>query len=81
MTGQWLLLPVVGFVFVLEAASNIIQIGYFKLTHGKRIFRRAPIHHHFEESGWAETQVVTRAWVIAIAAAMLGIALALEVPE
>lgn len=80
MTGQWLLLPVIGVVFVLEAMSNIIQIGYFKLSGGKRVFRRAPLHHHFEEIGWAETQVVTRAWLIGIAAAMLGVAFALAVP-
>ncbi len=80
MTGQWLLLPLIGIIFVAEAASNIIQIGYFKYSGGKRVFRRAPIHHHFEEIGWAETQVVTRFWVISIAAAMLGVALALAVP-
>ena len=80
MTGQWLLLPIIGIVFVLEVMSDVIQIGYFKLSGGKRIFRRAPLHHHFEESGWAETQVVTRAWIVSIAAAMLGIALALQVP-
>jgi phospho-N-acetylmuramoyl-pentapeptide-transferase len=80
MTGQWLLLPVIGVVFVLEAMSNVIQIGYFKLSGGKRVFRRAPLHHHFEEIGWAETQVVTRAWLIGIAAAMLGVAFALAVP-
>ena len=81
MTGHWLLLPVIGIVFVIEAVSNIIQIGYFKLSGGKRVFKRAPFHHHLEESGWAETQVVTRAWVVGIAAAMLGVALALAVPE
>ena len=81
MTGQWLLLPVIGIIFVLEALSNVIQIGYFKLTGGRRVFKRAPLHHHFEEIGWAETQVVTRAWLIAIVAAMLGVALALEVPD
>lgn len=81
MTGQWLLLPVIGIVFVLESASNVIQIGYFKWTSGKRFFKRAPLHHHFEESGWAETQVVTRAWILSIAAAFLGVALALAVPE
>jgi phospho-N-acetylmuramoyl-pentapeptide-transferase len=81
MTGQWLLLPVIGIVFVAVAASNIIQIGYFKLSGGKRVFRRAPLHHHFEEIGWAETQVVTRFWVVSIAAAFLGVALALAVPE
>ncbi len=81
MTGHWLLLPVIGIVFVIEALSNVIQIGYFKLSGGKRVFKRAPFHHHLEESGWAETQVVTRAWVVGIAAAMLGVALALAVPE
>jgi phospho-N-acetylmuramoyl-pentapeptide-transferase len=81
MTGQWLLLPVIGVVFVIEAASNVIQIGYFKMTGGKRIFRRAPFHHHLEEIGWDETQVVTRAWLVSIAGALLGVALALAVPD
>lgn len=81
MTGQWLLLPVIGLVFVIEALSNVLQIGYFRLTGGKRIFKRAPFHNHLELSGWAETQIVTRAWVVAIAAAMLGVALALAVPD
>ncbi len=80
MTGQWLVLPVIGLVFVLEVLSNVIQIGYFKLSGGKRVFKRAPLHHHFEESGWAETQVVQRAWLLSIATAMLGVALALAVP-
>ena len=80
MTGQWLLLPIIGIIFVAEGVSNVIQIGYFKATGGKRFFRRAPIHHHFEEIGWAETQVVTRAWIIGIAAAFLGVAFALAVP-
>ena len=81
MTGQWLLLPVIGIVFVIEAFSDIIQIGYFKSTGGKRFFKRAPLHNHLEESGWAETQVVTRAWIVAIIAALAGVALALAVPE
>jgi phospho-N-acetylmuramoyl-pentapeptide-transferase len=81
MTGHWLLLPLIGLVFVLEALSNVIQIGYFKLSGGKRVFRRAPLHHHLEEIGWAETQVVTRAWLVGFAAAMLGVAFALAVPE
>lgn len=80
MTGQWLVLPVIGIVFVVEAFSDIIQIGYFKLTGGKRIFRRAPIHNHFEMGGWAETQVVTRFWLVGIVSAMLGVAFALAVP-
>jgi len=81
MTGQWLLLPVIGIVFVIEALSNIVQIAYFRATGGKRFFKRAPFHMHLELSGRAETQIVTRAWLVAIAAAMLGVAFALAVPE
>ena len=81
MTGQWLLLPVIGIVFVAEMGSNLIQIGYFKLSGGKRIFKRAPFHHHLNLIGWAETQVVTRFWLVSIVAAMAGVALALEVPD
>jgi len=80
MTGHWLLLPIIGIVFVVEALSNILQIGYFRATKGKRLFKRAPFHMHLELSGWAETQVVTRAWLVGIAAAMLGVAFALAVP-
>jgi phospho-N-acetylmuramoyl-pentapeptide-transferase len=81
MTGQWLLLPLIGIIFVAEAGSNILQIGYFKLSGGKRIFKRAPFHHHLQLSGWAETQIVTRFWIVSIVAAMAGVALALEVPD
>ncbi len=82
MTGQWLLLPVVGFVFVAEAASSMIQISYFKWTkhtygEGRRIFKMAPLHHHFELLGWSETQVKERFWLIAVLCGMLGVALAL----
>jgi len=77
MTGQWLLLPVVGFVFMAEAASVVLQVGYFKLTKGKRLFKMAPLHHHFELLGWSETQVTQRFWLVGILSAMLGIALAL----
>jgi phospho-N-acetylmuramoyl-pentapeptide-transferase len=77
MTGQWLLLPIVGVVFVAEGMSDILQVGYFKLTGGKRIFKMAPLHHHFELLGWSEVQVVQRFWLMAILAAMLGVALAL----
>ncbi|MHB8644222.1 MAG: phospho-N-acetylmuramoyl-pentapeptide-transferase [Thermomicrobiales bacterium] len=77
-TGQWLILPVVGFVFVVVTLSVIIQVGFFKLSHGKRIFKKAPIHHHFELIGWSETQVQMRFWLVGIAAGMLGIALALS---
>ena len=57
-----LFLPMVGFIYMVEVISVIIQIGYFKLTHGKRFFRMAPIHHHFELGGWSETQVVALSW-------------------
>lgn len=77
MTGQWLLLPLVGFVFVAETLSVIIQVAYFRLTGGRRVFRMSPIHHHFELGGWSEVQVVQRFWLVAMLAAMLGIALAL----
>ncbi|MBE7550644.1 MAG: phospho-N-acetylmuramoyl-pentapeptide-transferase [Anaerolineales bacterium] len=77
MTGQWLLLPVVGFVFMAEAASVILQVTYFKLTGGKRLFKMSPLHHHFELLGWSETHVTQRFWLIGILSAMLGIALAL----
>lgn len=77
MTGQWLLLPIIGFVFVAEAASVILQVSYFKLTNGKRLFRMSPIHHHFELMGWSETHVTQRFWLVGILSAMLGIALAL----
>jgi phospho-N-acetylmuramoyl-pentapeptide-transferase len=77
MTEQWLLLAVVGIIFVAEALSDILQVAYFKLTGGKRLFKMAPIHHHFELLGWSEVQITQRFWLIAVLAAMLGIALAL----
>jgi phospho-N-acetylmuramoyl-pentapeptide-transferase len=79
MTGHWLLLPVIGVVFVAEGASTYLQIGYFKLTGGKRIFRMAPLHHHFEELGWSEVQVVQRFWIVGALGAAIGVVLALEV--
>ncbi len=78
MTGQWLLLPVVGLVFVAVASSVILQVGYFKLTHGKRLFRMAPLHNHFELMGWAETQIAMRFWVVGMVSALLGVGLALS---
>jgi phospho-N-acetylmuramoyl-pentapeptide-transferase len=77
MTGQWLLLPVIAIVPVAEALSVILQVLYFKRTKGKRLFRMSPLHHHFELSGWSETQVVQRFWLIGLFAAILGVALAL----
>jgi phospho-N-acetylmuramoyl-pentapeptide-transferase len=80
MTGQWLVLPIIGIIFVAEGLSDVLQVGYFRLSHGTRLFRRAPLHHHFEEIGWAETQVVTRFWLVGFSGAMLGVAFALAVP-
>ncbi|MSP12959.1 MAG: phospho-N-acetylmuramoyl-pentapeptide-transferase [Chloroflexi bacterium] len=77
MTGQWLLLPIIALVFIAEALSVIIQVGYFKWTHGKRFFKMAPLHLHFELKGWSETQTVQRFWLCGILCAMLGVALAL----
>jgi phospho-N-acetylmuramoyl-pentapeptide-transferase len=77
MTGQWLLLPIVGFVFIAEAGSVMLQVTYFKMTKGKRIFRMTPLHHHFELIGWSETQITMRFWLIGMMAGLLGVALAL----
>ena len=76
MTGQWPLLLIIGIIPLSEALSVVIQVGYFKLTKGKRLFRMAPIHLHFELLGWSETQVVQRFWLIGLLAAMFGVALA-----
>lgn len=77
MTGQWLLLPIVGVVFVAVALSVMLQVAYFKLTKGKRIFRMTPLHHHFELLGWSETQITLRFWLVGMMAGLLGVALAL----
>ncbi|HPK54691.1 MAG TPA: phospho-N-acetylmuramoyl-pentapeptide-transferase, partial [Smithellaceae bacterium] len=60
-------------IFVIETFSVIFQVGYFKLTQGKRIFRMAPLHHHFELKGWAEPKVIVRFWVISILLALMAI--------
>ncbi len=73
ITKQEILLAIVGGVFVVETFSVIFQVGYFKLTGGKRIFRMAPLHHHFELKGWAEPKVIVRFWVISILLALLAI--------
>ena len=77
MTGQWAVLPVVAIIPVSEMISVVIQIGYFRLTKGRRFFKMAPIHLHFELLGWSETQVVQRFWLIGLLAAMVGVGLAL----
>jgi phospho-N-acetylmuramoyl-pentapeptide-transferase len=63
---QELLLPFIGGVFLLEAASVILQVGSYKLRNGKRIFKMAPLHHHFELLGWSEAKVITRFWILAL---------------
>lgn len=76
MTGFWPLLLVVGIIPLSEALSVVIQVLYFKATKGKRFFKMAPLHLHFELLGWSETQVVQRFWLIGLLAAMLGIGMA-----
>ena len=75
ITGQILVLPIIGLIFVLETMSDIIQIGYFKLSHGKRVFRMAPLHHHFELGGWDEEKITLRFWIVGILAGLLGVTL------
>ena len=77
MTGQWLIIPLLAIIPVSEALSVVIQVLYFRATGGKRFFRMAPLHHHFELIGWSETQVVQRFWLISLVFTMLGIALVL----
>ena len=77
MTGQWPLLAIIAIIPLSEAISVELQIGYFKLTKGRRIFKMAPLHYHFELLGWSETQVVQRFWLIGLLAAMIGVGLAL----
>ncbi len=73
ITKQEILLVVVGGLFVIEALSVIFQVGFFKMTRGRRFFRMAPLHHHFELKGWAEPKVIVRFWIIAIALALLSL--------
>jgi phospho-N-acetylmuramoyl-pentapeptide-transferase len=70
---QELLLPFIGGVFILEAASVILQVGSYKLRHGKRIFKMAPLHHHFELLGWSESKVITRFWIMALVFALFAL--------
>jgi phospho-N-acetylmuramoyl-pentapeptide-transferase len=72
-TKQEILLALVGGLFVVEALSVIMQVGFFKITNGKRIFRMAPIHHHFELKGWPEPKVIVRFWIIAIVLGLLSL--------
>ena len=75
ITGQILVLPLIGIIFVVETGSVILQVAYFRLTGGKRLFRMSPIHHHFELGGWDEEKITIRFWIVAILAALLGVTL------
>lgn len=76
MTGQWILLPLIAVIPVSEILSVILQVGFFKLTGGRRVFKMTPLHLHFELSGWSETQIVQRFWLMSLLFAMVGVALA-----
>lgn len=81
MTGQWIILPLIAVIPLSITLSAIVQIAYYKFTRtlygeGRRVFKMAPLQHHFELSGWSETQVVQRFWLISLLFAMLGVALA-----
>ncbi|MFZ3069987.1 MAG: phospho-N-acetylmuramoyl-pentapeptide-transferase [Anaerolineaceae bacterium] len=75
MTGRWIFLPLIAIIPVAELLSVVIQVSYFKATRGKRVFKKTPIHHHFEMVGWQENQIVMRFWLIELIGAMLGLAL------
>jgi phospho-N-acetylmuramoyl-pentapeptide-transferase len=77
MTGQWILLPLIAIIPLSEIVSVVLQVGYFKITKGKRLFKMAPLHHHFELIGWSETQVVQRFWLIGLLVAIIGAAIAI----
>ncbi len=73
ISKQEITLILVGGLFVVEAISVILQVTYFKITGGKRVFRMAPLHHHFELKGWPEPKVTIRFWIIAIMLALLSV--------
>ncbi|HEX5824218.1 MAG TPA: phospho-N-acetylmuramoyl-pentapeptide-transferase [Candidatus Limnocylindrales bacterium] len=75
ITGQILVLPLIGLIFVIETASVVTQVAYFRLTGGRRLFRMSPIHHHFELAGWDEEKITLRFWIVGILAALLGVTL------
>ena len=78
MLGQVLLLPLIGLVYVAVTISVILQVGYFRLSSGKRLLRRAPLHRHFELVGWSQMQVAQRFWLVSMVTGLLGVALALK---
>ena len=74
-TGQWLLLPIIAIIPTSEVLSVMLQIIYFRFSGGKRLFKMAPLHHHFELSGWSETQVMQRFWIVNLLSVLIGIAI------
>jgi phospho-N-acetylmuramoyl-pentapeptide-transferase len=81
ITGQILVLPLIGIIFVIETVSVILQVAYFRVTGGRRLFRMSPIHHHFELGGWDEEKITIRFWIVAILAALLGVTLFLATQQ
>ncbi len=75
ITGQILVLPVIGLIFVVETASVMLQVAFFKATGGRRILRMSPLHHHFELGGWDEEKITLRFWIVAILSGLLGVTL------
>ena len=75
ITGQILVLPLIGIIFVIETGSVILQVTYFKVSGGQRLFRMSPIHHHFELGGWDEEKITIRFWILGVLAALLGVTL------
>jgi phospho-N-acetylmuramoyl-pentapeptide-transferase len=75
ITGQILILPLVGLVFVIETLSVIVQVAYFKMTGGRRIFRMSPLHYHYELAGWDEEKITLRFWIVGIIAGLIGVTL------
>src|SRR5690606_17036277 len=73
LTNTHIILLIVGGLFVVEMASVVLQVAYFRATGGKRIFRMAPIHHHFELSGWAEPKIAVRFWIVAVVCGIVGL--------
>jgi phospho-N-acetylmuramoyl-pentapeptide-transferase len=75
ITGQILILPLVGLIFVIETLSVILQVGYYKATGGKRIFKMSPLHYHYQLSGWDEEKITLRFWIVGIIAGLIGVTL------
>ncbi len=73
LSKQEVVLLLVGGLFVIEAMSVIIQVGFFKASGGRRVFRMAPLHHHFELSGWAEPKIIVRFWILSVLFALIGL--------